>query len=119
MNLDALKNIQKKLKKTETVVKEMPTGTFEKEVERVPLQSSITVLLLTVNHKIYEWLGPKKEIKKILITNKYNEEKMNKTDIEEYEHIEWIEKYDSPIVEWKAFELHKKYKFDRVNKTDC
>ena len=112
--LEEIVKAQNKLKKTETVVREMPKGNFEEEEERVPLQTQITSLFLTVNWAVYKWLGPKKEIRKVLITPKYNREKMKEEDISQYEHIEWVDKYDSPLVEWKAYQLHQKYKFDSV-----
>ena len=114
MNPNDFLNLKNKLKATKTVVKEMPKGSFEEEEKRVALSSPINVLYLTTNWAIYQWLGPKTEIKKILCTTIKNKELMSQNDLEEYEHIEFFEDYNSPLLEFKAFQLNQKYKFDSV-----
>lgn len=118
MDPNALLNLRNKLKTTNTVVREMPKGNFQQDVEeeqRVPLSTPVTILYLTANWAVHQWLGPKTEIRKVLITPSKNQKEMQKKDLEEYEHIEFLEEYDSPIAEYKAFQLNEKYKFDSVH----
>eukprot|EP01098_Paradermamoeba_levis_P001577 TRINITY_DN11850_c0_g1_i1.p1 TRINITY_DN11850_c0_g1~~TRINITY_DN11850_c0_g1_i1.p1 ORF type:complete len:313 (-),score=88.08 TRINITY_DN11850_c0_g1_i1:28-909(-) len=110
---DELLRKQTQLKPTTTIVKPFPKGEIEKEEkeDNKKIGRHHAVLILGKGH--YEWFY--EDSKLFLFCSKGVYENIPPEVAEKYEQIEWFEHYEtSPMVEWKAIQLHRKVNFTHV-----